>query len=196
MSITFQLNYIKTQPIKKIVDDCVSQAPADVKKWQEKMAKMNRSTPNCTNPENFAISQCIRRNLILSCPVWDKADANCTILMNFANSCPLYPFHDRGERHGRYGEPGGNKFDDHDKRGKEGGGDGKKNDKKQGEGKKDNKKDDGKKADNKSEDSKKNDDKTTKKGDSKTTKKDHGKTTKKDDGKNTKKDGGKTTKKE
>lgn len=56
------------------------------------MAALNRTeSDNCTNPENYAIVKCVRRNLILSCPSWETTE-ECGKLLTFAKSCPRYPF--------------------------------------------------------------------------------------------------------
>lgn len=81
-------------------------APGTLKEWQDKWAqKMNQTKKskkdakkgehsdgwkNCTNPENMIISHCIRRQLILTCPTWIKAE-KCDNLMMFAKSCSYYP---------------------------------------------------------------------------------------------------------
>lgn len=88
-----------TQPITTIVDGCVTQAPADVKAWQEKMAALNRTEPEtCTNPENYAIVKCLRRNLVLSCPTWETTE-ECGKLLTFAKTCPKYPFREHHHHH-------------------------------------------------------------------------------------------------
>lgn len=90
MKVRIKLLFI--QPITTIVDTCVTQAPADVKAWQEKMAALNRTEPEtCANPENYAIVKCLRRNLVLSCPTWETTE-DCGKLLTFAKSCPKYPF--------------------------------------------------------------------------------------------------------
>lgn len=95
----------------KIIDDCIAEAPATVKAWQEKMAGQTPPEKKCEHPENMAIVRCIKRSVVTTCPTWVESES-CTALMSFAKSCPRYPFGPQGGKKDGDKKDGDKKDDD------------------------------------------------------------------------------------
>lgn len=112
------------QPIDGIVETCIK-TPEDTK--SNKRSKKNNND-TCQTSESSVITQCIRRHLVLNCPVWFKSD-DCNKLMDFAKSCTKYPIQEGCGRKGKNEDKGTDGEDGKDGRKGKGGKDKKKNEK-------------------------------------------------------------------